>query len=64
MTIGAPMAAVTGPLADYHTADRTETAQLIKDARATDQLLAQIIKNSGNQKATDFFILKQSGLKL
>lgn len=57
--VGAPLA-ITSEVFQYHNKEKTEAAQLVKDARGADQLSAQIIKNSGNQKATDFFILKSA----
>jgi hypothetical protein len=49
-----------GQVIDFVQTEKAETAQLIKDARGTDQLSAHIIKKSGDQKATDFLILKSA----
>jgi hypothetical protein len=58
VTVAASLIGGVVQVADFVHTEKTETKQLIKDYHDTDQLAANIIKNSGSKQATDFYILK------
>jgi hypothetical protein len=58
VTVAASVIGGAVEVADFVHSEKTETKQLIKDYRDTDQIAANIIKKSANKQATGFYILK------